>query len=142
MTDRRSYPSPNAAATRSGAAPFYGNGDLSPGAEVELKHLQDQLDAHINPELQNSGAQVVDVTPTHHPHQELAQSVMSLAQQAPTPGFQVSPQAAPETPGSITQGGKSRSKVSRACDECRRKKVRPPAVRNRIGSYVFRVALC
>jgi hypothetical protein len=131
MSDRRSYPSPNAATTRSGAAPFYGNGDLSPVADADLKHLQDhlQLDAHINPELQNSGAQAVDVTPTHHPHQELAQSVMSLAQQAPTPGFQISPQqVAPETPGGITQGGKSRSKVSRACDECRRKKVRSSRV--------------
>ena len=152
MADGRSYPSPNAAATRS-AGPFYGNGDLSsPGPEVRLdQELQDELDAAINPELQNQGSDATNAGAANHPHQQLAQSVMSLAQHPQTPGGFQQPQhpssyhqatpggfqqtdqqlARPGTPnslgGDVTQSGKPRSKVSRACDECRRKKVSLPS---------------
>lgn len=156
MTDRTSYPSPNAAATRAGA-PFYPSSGMSPTADAEvpdlhlhhadhdqddkddaaLTHLHEQLTQHINPELQTSAEQAQDPnlmqvdSDNGHNAQAMAREVMNLnpdEENHSVPHFGVGnhtpKQDTPATPGAtVTPGGKLRSKVSRACDECRRKKV-------------------
>lgn len=160
-----SYPSPSAAATRSGA-PFYPVNAMSPPADLPELNLHsttdqgdreeqaldqqfhDQLSRHINPELHNVQDQhqyqqdpnLMQVDDKSNPDpQSLAQEVINLnTQQDPnqldpnqlqqqfTPSHSQTPtqiHEPPTTPGATTVAGKPRSKVSRACDECRRKKV-------------------
>jgi hypothetical protein len=138
MADRQSYPSPTAAQTRAGAGPFYGNGGVSPPHgvkdishnEVPQMQLGGEME-NINPDLQGNGHQD-HYAAAHDAHQQLAQSVMSLAHQ-PDP-YQPVPTTAPSNQSAAASAAaaaaaaaaaKQRSKVSRACDECRRKKVTP-----------------
>jgi hypothetical protein len=166
MAEQTAYPSPGAAATRSGA-PFYPVNGMSPPADVpdlnlghpaqdqghreaaELsqavrdQNFVDQLARHINPELHSTQDQqqyqqdpnIMQVDNKSNPDpQSLAQEVINLnTQQDPNhlqqqfnPNHSQTPTRGlepPETPGGTTVAGKPRSKVSRACDECRRKKV-------------------
>jgi hypothetical protein len=143
MADRESYPSPTAAQTRAGAGPFYSNGDMvshddnkDPLSHGDISHLQlsGGMD-HINPDLQNSihhsHADAYAVTQAHE-HQALAQSVMSLQSHHHQPSYQHISVSAPSQSNAMDAAAaataaalaKQRSKVSRACDECRRKKVR------------------
>jgi hypothetical protein len=155
MTERNSYPSPNAAATRPGA-PFYPNSGMSPPTHVpELhlhdhpepdndekddtaaltQHLQEQLAQHMPPELQPAPDPIpdpnimqVDGEQGHHA-QAMAREVMNLHPEeenhvAQQYGSSHTPKEGPATPGAAGASvGKPRTKVSRACDECRRKKV-------------------
>jgi hypothetical protein len=142
MAERQSYPSPTAAQTRTGAGPFYGNGDVSPHPDAKddahevPSHLQLAAEMeNINPDLHGNGHEYVD----EHQHiaahsaseqlaqSALAQSVMSLANPyQPMPhSTQQSIQNAADAAeaAAAAAAAKARSKVSRACDECRRKKV-------------------
>jgi hypothetical protein len=141
MANRDSYPSPTAAQTGVGAGPFYSNGEMSSHdgnkehfSHGDISHLQlgSGMD-HINPNLQNS------MHPSHidsyavtqaHDH-ALAQSVMSLQNHHLQPNYQHIPVSAPGQSNATVAAAaaaaaaakQQRSKVSRACDECRRKKV-------------------
>lgn len=142
MAERQSYPSPTAAQTRAGVGPFYGNGDVSPhpdpkdGAHEVPSHMQLTTEMeNINPDLHADGQEYVD----EHQHigahsaseqlaqSALAQSVMSLAH--PYQPLQHSTQQSIQNAADAAEAAaaaaaaKARSKVSRACDECRRKKV-------------------
>jgi hypothetical protein len=129
MADRQSYPSPTAAQTRAGAGPFYGNGGVSPsqdGAHAEVPQIQLSGEMeNINPDLHGNGHGHHDAMAAHNDHQQLAQSVMSLQE----PHYQQMPnmahQHAMAEAARLAEiaAAKARSKVSRACDECRRKKV-------------------
>jgi hypothetical protein len=150
MTDRTSYPSPDAAATRAGA-PFYPNaGALSPTGHVPDLNLHSEHDhddkvtaalaQHLNehyPVLQDTSDHTqdpnlmqIDNDQDHHA-QVMAREVMSLDAH----GNQVQMHHLDNTPhhdDGLSHGAmafpsmKPRSKVSRACDECRRKKVSKP----------------
>lgn len=127
MTQNQSYPSPNAAQIGGAAGPFFGqNGGLSPpnmSTEIQLsaelsRAAQPVMASDANAARDNgdAGQQL-----QHHPTirhesspQQVAQGVMSLGEH-PHPEF-----STPHDPGSSSR---KRSKVSRACDECRRKKV-------------------
>ncbi|KAF2429349.1 hypothetical protein EJ08DRAFT_735111 [Tothia fuscella] len=138
MASGQSYPSPTEAQTRTGAGPFYGNGTASPqqngkdGAQEVPPHLQlsGELE-HINPELQESSHDYMEPQQhiqTHSASEQLAQSVMSLANPYPQMphatehALHNAAQAAEEAAAALA--AKQRSKVSRACDQCRRKKIR------------------
>ena len=136
MADRQSYPSPTAAQTRAGVGPFYGNNGASSlhenkdmPVEVPQMHLEGNLE-HFNPELQANGNHDDSF------HERLAQSVMSLANHQPdlyqpiptssSGSLDAASQAAAAAAAAVAakaQTAAQRSKVSRACDECRRKKV-------------------
>jgi hypothetical protein len=130
MAERQSYPSPTAAQTRAGAGPFYGNGGVSPSQDQHAEVPQIQLSSemeHINPDLQGNGHAHHDSIGAHNDHQQLAQSVMSLQEPShyqPMPGMHHSAAMAAQAAAAELAAAKLRSKVSRACDECRRKKVR------------------
>jgi hypothetical protein len=155
MTERTSYPSPNAAATRAGA-PFYPNSDaLSPSGDVPELHLHAEQDhdakvgaaltqhlteltaQHLNPALHNSTDHHVQDpnlmqidTDGGHNAQVMAREVMNLNQESnghhgrQDAGSHTPKHVDPATPGTAFSSLKPRTKVSRACDECRRKKVR------------------
>ena len=107
------YPSPDGATVRAGGAPVYHNGDASGGADVvpQLHTLGDENAAgfNIDPNLQPHA-------PNHA--QQLAQGAMNLQ-----PDYGTSAQSAAES-AAQQAAALARSKTSRACDECRRKKVR------------------
>jgi hypothetical protein len=140
MADRDTYPSPTAAQARAGAGPFYSNGDMGShdGNKDHLSHgdiSQLQLSSgmdHINPDLPN-GIHVSHAdayAAQAHEHQALAQSVMSLQNHHHQPSYQHISVSAPSQSNAMdaaaaaaaAAAAKQRSKVSRACDECRRKK--------------------
>jgi hypothetical protein len=153
MTDRTSYPSPNAAATRPGA-PFYPNpGALSPSGDVPdlnlhndqdhddkvgaalTQHLNEQLAQHLNSNLHTTTDHAQDPNLMHidtrdgHDAQVMAREVMNLNhdpnghQMRQDGGSHTPKHIDPATPGAVFSSLKPRTKVSRACDECRRKKV-------------------
>jgi hypothetical protein len=116
---------------------------------MDLHSRDDDIQANINPELGVTTAGDVhaltasaDDAEAVERQQQIAETVMRLQQaqhqQAQAHlansqygvgvgvgvGAQLSQSSAPGTPGAqITPGAKVRTKVSRACDECRRKKV-------------------
>ena len=113
--NQHQYPSPDGATVRSGGAPVYHNGDASGGADVvpQLQALADENAAgfNIDPNLQPHA-------PDHA--QQLAQGAMNLQ-----PDYGASAQSAAESAAQqAAANALARSKTSRACDECRRKKVR------------------
>ncbi len=151
MASGQAYPSPNAAQIGSGAGPFYSqqqqnDGGLSPSSEPPDLQLSAELARSTAPEL--ASAVVHDpvahdaiahgpvahgavahgaVTPNQQLHhnpfgplpspQQVAQSVMSLGGHSHHTPF-----SSPSDTGSTN--ARKRTKSSRACDECRRKKVR------------------
>jgi len=148
MADRQSYPSPTAAQTRAGAGPFYGNGGVSPsqafkdGSHVDVPQMQLNAELeNINPDLQGNGHlhsedhghldEQHHHIDTHDANTQLARDVMSLNHQLaaqPNP-YQLMTGASHQGSGGLDAAAiaaaKQRSKVSRACDECRRKKASP-----------------
>jgi hypothetical protein len=111
----------------------------------QLEQLHNEIVAHIHPDLENSAtvalaaassaADAAAAIAASDAQQQLARQVMSLggvdvdvtdADVAQTPPYHLGEEVV-STPGGATGGvsasGKTRSKVSRACDECRRKKV-------------------
>ena len=127
MTQNQSYPSPNAAQIGGAAGPFFGqNGGLSPpnmSTDIQLsaelsRAAQPVMSSDAN-SVQNNGdaePQLQHHTPSRQEPspQQVAQGVMSLGEH-PHPEF--------STPQDAVLSSRKRSKVSRACDECRRKKV-------------------
>jgi hypothetical protein len=101
------------------------------------QHLHEHLAQHINPDLhapvdqsQDPNLMQVD-TDNGHNAQALAREVMNLGAEDENHtaqhfgvGSHTPKHDTPATPSAaLTPGGRLRSKVSRACDECRRKKV-------------------
>jgi hypothetical protein len=113
----------------------------------QLERLHNEIVAQIHPDLENSASKVALAAASSaadaaasiaasDAHQQLARQVMSLGgvdvaaeaeASAHTPPFQMGDEGAMTAsggaPGVMTGSAKVRSKVSRACDECRRKKV-------------------
>lgn len=112
----------------------------------QLERLHNEIVAQIHPDLENtasnvalaaasSAADAAAAIAASDAHQQLARQVMSLggvdvdaeAEPAHTPPFQMGEEGAMTPgggpPGVMSGSAKVRSKVSRACDECRRKKV-------------------
>lgn len=129
MPPDQAYPSPSAAQVSGGSGPFFQqNGDPGP-IPNDLQQLQAAADRSLDnasmvqslghggyphqPDDQNG---MVPVQPTSPERlaQGMAQGVLNMGD-----GQDFSPVA--------QVGPRKRSKVSRACDECRRKKVRLPA---------------
>jgi hypothetical protein len=114
QVNQHQYPSPDGATVRAGGAPVYHNGDASGGADVvpQLHALSDENAAGFN------------IDPNLQPHasnhaQQLAQGAMNLQ-----PDYGASAQSAAESAAQqAAANALARSKTSRACDECRRKKV-------------------
>jgi hypothetical protein len=114
----------------------------------QLERLHNEIVAQIHPDLENSASKVALAAASSaadaaasiaasDAHQQLARQVMSLGgvdvaaeaeAGAHTPPFQMGEEGAMTggggASGVMTGSAKVRSKVSRACDECRRKKVR------------------
>jgi hypothetical protein len=133
MASGGSYPDPDAAQAGGASAGLYvnnQNGGMSPPqpqhqqVDPELQ-LQENLSQHLsrsammsagppqeNPMNTSHHHLQTPNRPTHSP-QQMAQTVMNLEDHAPYG----------EHPD-VSSSQRKRSKVSRACDECRRKKVR------------------
>ena len=127
-----SYPSPTAAQTGNGAGPY-------PGRHAEAQAPPDDLDlgVQLRQEIDNHNGSQVDINagqgPARHdqPYQQpmyAQQAYSHMAMQPTQLGPPQAPPAVPQaishnTPGSDDASGKKKSKASRACDECRRKKV-------------------
>ncbi|KAK8203446.1 hypothetical protein BKA81DRAFT_94513 [Phyllosticta paracitricarpa] len=151
MSDSQSYPSPNAAQMAAGAAGLYAhpNGNMSPPAEQSNPvdpHLALQNDNNLHQELASHLSRINEApmatAPTqqshmpmahhhhHHHHQGIQQvpqpqpnqqrhhDIMGIAQDVMNVARD--PHFSPQQDTNM----RKRSKVSRACDECRRKKIR------------------
>lgn len=126
MASGQSYPSPNAAQVAGGAGPFYGqNGAMSPLKDdpTELR-LTAELARHSAMGNVNEG-QDAGMGAGQHTHTPIRQPTSPPVHQdmmgyAPQPEF-----GTPQDVQAPDSNQRKRSKVSRACDECRRKKVRP-----------------
>lgn len=111
MSHNTNYPSPGAAQVGDGVGPFYTNQQQRIPPQEDLD-LSAQLSREIGPSLHQS-------QPTDQTRVDQKYSQLIYAQDH---------QRMPSTPGpAINNGedptGKKKAKVSRACDECRRKKV-------------------
>lgn len=131
MVDAGAYPSPTGAQMSDGVGPFYSTANLSSRNGTNEHFNNDEMN-RINPELQNN------VHPSHidsyavnqaHDH-ALAQSVLSLQGHHIQSSYQQLPVTMPDQNTMMDAGelsaaaaARQRLKVSRACDECRRKKV-------------------
>lgn len=119
MQPAPSYPSPSAVAVGEGAAPFFTHQQrLSPPDDLRLTaHM-----SRTHPPMMSSQLGLDGGLPLHHPRHQ-ANMAQSNGQ---TNHFQQA--VAPPTNDTSFTGDpnapRKRSKVSRACDECRRKKVR------------------
>jgi len=128
MASGQSYPSPNAAQVAGGAGPFYAqNGPMSPLKDdpTELR-LTAELARHNGPSMgsvtegQDTGMGAVQHTHTPMRQPTSPQAVhQDMMGYAPQPDF-----GTPQDMQAPDSNQRKRSKVSRACDECRRKKVR------------------
>jgi len=121
MAGETSYPSPSAAQIAGGAGPFFAQNG---GEQVQIPNDLQQLQAAEIPRSQSSfmenavngghqyaqaGHPAHDASRQPSSPQRLAQGVLGMSGQDE---YQSS------------EGPRKRSKVSRACDECRRKKVK------------------
>ena len=112
-----SYPSPTGHQMGEGTHPFYSSQQPIPSAED--MSLQTRLSREVPPNMTESIGDGQDLHRTEHVMQGLSQAQMSSPQQLAQGGLD-SNQDSSYGDGSA----KKRTKVSRACDECRRKKVR------------------
>ncbi|KAF2670384.1 hypothetical protein BT63DRAFT_237006 [Microthyrium microscopicum] len=137
MAEHQSYPSPGEGVSRPEPGPFYGSasGPADTSQDVPQLELTDAdknqhqellagLEDHINPNLHHSGVQEGNLLVQHHPAQHIAREVMNLDHNEHVAQYAtMSMDHASESDGPMGMA-KPRSKVSRACDECRRKKIR------------------
>ena len=126
MSHNTSYPSPSAAQVGEGAGPFYQQAPrVAPQEDLELT-------AHLSREMAPNASQTTTGT------QELQRMDQKFSQPLYAAQIQNYPQMSPAHHGTPAQGpntpanakseessARKKSKVSRACDECRRKKVLP-----------------
>lgn len=129
MASAQSYPSPTQQQMASGYGPFYGhqNGAQSPPPhevpdDLQLRaELSRSLAPILNhpppePHHQPSHVQAQHYDDGQHDDSQLAQDLLGFNEHQASPIDQHGQDTASKD--------KSRSKVSRACDECRRKKAR------------------
>ena len=117
MPATQSYPSPTAAQMGDGAHPFYTSQQQQqtlPSAD-ELQ-LSAQLSRNVAPNMAGTISDGQEMVPPSQPAHDMRQQVSAeeMAQSGLDPNHD--PSFGDPTP-------RKRSKVSRACDECRRKKV-------------------
>jgi hypothetical protein len=139
---KSSYPSPTAAQVRGGAGPYHPT-PTTEGGEQDDSHLREQLQNEIDqgnqqnplpptnygqpqpehnypPQMYHQAYQHMPMSDAHgiSPHSQQHQHAMANgdASQAKDPG--------------VDDPAKKKTKVTRACDECRRKKVRQRAPRS------------
>ena len=137
------YPDPDAARAGDGAGPFYTHNQPAMNAQAAM-----ELSAHLAREVGSGPSSDNNQTPAHgqdgNSHLEpkftrpinTAQNYPPHLQQISTPG------QFPTEPGNGEESAnRKKSKVSRACDECRRKKVCFMAVHQREvdGSMLIRL---
>lgn len=125
MSHNTSYPSPSAAQVGEGAGPFYTQASqrIPPQDDLELSaQLSRDMETTANQSPNDGqGMHRIDQKysqPIYPPH---LQNFHPMTPQQGNPG-----QGGPITPGPIKSdedSARKKSKVSRACDECRRKKV-------------------
>ena len=128
MPPNTSYPSPNATQMGEGLHPFYHPTPhhMASSAEHHMPSAEEQLQmsAHLSREVPpNMTGNIVDgqaiAQRNHNIHaQNMRQGPMGSPQQIAQSGLNSNHDP------NLTESPKKRSKVSRACDECRRKKVR------------------
>ena len=112
-----SYPSPTGHQMGEGTHPFYSNQQPIPSADD--MSLQTRLSREVPPNMTDDVGDGQDLHRAEHVMQTLSQAQMNSPQQLAQGGLD-SNQESNYGDGSA----KKRTKVSRACDECRRKKVR------------------
>lgn len=118
MSHKISYPSPTAAQVGDGAGPFYTNQAQRVPAHDEIDMSMSMLAGDYRPS--DKLGQGNDQEMQHHPDQKFSQMYAQQGHQQMV--------ATPNSGSNLIQGedsgSKRKPKVSRACDECRRKKVR------------------
>lgn len=136
MSPGPSYPSPTAAQVGAGAAPFYGQNGGSPSQiPTDLQRLQ-QAD------LGQEAAMMLS-TPTNDVQHYTENDIpMDASMTEPTSQERMAQGVLSLDHGDVgpSSAARKRSKVSRACDECRRKKVRrhfAPFTNTSLTSYRF-----
>lgn len=110
MVRDNSYPSPNAVQMGDGAHPFYTSHHHMPVAEDLQMSAHMQHNEAVNNGLNEERQEIVQSGRTL---QDLRQAQITSPQQLAQSGLDTADSSA-----------RKRSKVSRACDQCRRKKVR------------------
>lgn len=128
MPPAPSYPSPNGAQMAQGAMPYYGNRQLT---------TDELLSAELSREASNPGLGDGSNNAVHHGQSMVLGSSNAGEMDRPTSEDQQQHQHMLQFPPSQQvgvdpnhdlsygeQSARKRSKISRACDECRRKKVR------------------
>ncbi|KAK5162456.1 hypothetical protein LTR04_003710 [Oleoguttula sp. CCFEE 6159] len=140
MASGQSYPSPSQAQVGGGAGPFYGHQNDGGHAQADVPsdlQISADLSRAIAPMMGSSSNGGHENATQHHQQQnvfddrqptsseQMAQNVMGL-QQDHSQAVE-----AQQTLGSASS--RKRSKVSRACDECRRKKIRCDATTENEG---------
>jgi len=128
MAPDQSYPSPTAAQVSGGAGPFFQhNGDQSQIPPEDLQQLQAAADRSLEAplEVQGNGN---DGYVQHHSgeHDEMLQVQATSPERMAQGVLNMSDNQSQEYSPAEQGAARKRSKVSRACDECRRKKVRLP----------------
>jgi hypothetical protein len=124
MSQNNSYPSPTG--LQEGGAPFYNHQNQPPGPQGDDMSLDAQLRREIHPEQDRDHNGVPRASMGSDPQQH---SMLSMA-------YAVDGRPLQHTSGAENTPERKKAKVSRACDECRRKKVRQLPV-----AYSFQ-ALC
>lgn len=123
------YPSPTGHQMGEGTHPFYSNQQPIPSAE-EMS-LQTRLSREVPPNMTDNIGDAQDIQRAEQVMQNLAQAQMHSPQQLAQGGLE------PNQDANYGDGSaKKRSKVSRACDECRRKKVCTIFDRRMVAEYV------
>lgn len=119
MQSAPSYPSPSAVAVGEGTGPFFSHQQrLSPPDDLRLTaHM-----SRTHPPMMSSQPGLDPSLPLHHPRQ--AANVPQPNGQANHFEQAVAPPSNDAAFAGDPNAPRKRSKVSRACDECRRKKVR------------------
>ena len=128
MSHNTTYPSPSAAQVGDGAGPFYQQASrIGPQEDLDLTgHLSREMAPNAN---QNATAtQEMQRMDQKFSQPLYAAQLQSYAQMSPAQ--HATPIQGPNTPSNgkgEESSARKKSKVSRACDECRRKKVLPSA---------------
>ncbi|TEY40873.1 hypothetical protein BOTCAL_0416g00050 [Botryotinia calthae] len=137
----QSYPSPNATAADSSGGPFYGPNSSNPHPNQHQQHLPTPDELQLAEQLSADAQLSRSMQPNMGANRGMSENPDSRSQGNVSMNHQYQPDHqmhgghAPMNHGlmevgpqyeddSISPAGRKRSKVSRACDECRRKKIR------------------
>ena len=127
MSHNNSYPSPSAAQVGEGAGPFY----AAQQAQRVPPHEELELSAQLSREIGPGNNQGVNDGQgmQQHVDQKFSQPIYPPHPMQSYPQMNATPQGAagrgflPDPSNGDDSSARKKSKVSRACDECRRKKV-------------------